>query len=504
MPTNEPSPTTASTSTGAGAGQVAHTFDDELARLDATATADAIASGDLTATEAAQAAIDRAMRVEPLINAISSERHAAALADAARAAGATGATAPPRSPLAGVPTYIKDMVDVAGLPTTWGSRALLGGPPARHTKGIAAQFDDMGMVLLGKSTLPEMGFIPSTEPAHAPPTRNPWNLGHTPGGSSGGAAALVAAGVVPIAHAADGGGSTRIPAAACGLVGLKPTRGRLLPHREEQVLPVAVTVDGVVTRTVRDTALWYAEAEKRYRSRKLPPMGLVTGPPTRRLRIGAIVDLPIDIDVDAPTRKAFDDTVTLLEGLGHTVVEVDAPVDATFAEDFLAYFELLSFLALSTATISHGRHVKRHRFTDFSHGLADGFRRNRRRVIGASRRLRRTTAQAAELYTRCDVMLSPVLTTVPPELGYMSMALDHEVLLPRVVDWIAFTPLANASGTPAISLPLGSDPATGLPIGMMLGADTGNDALLVELGFELEAAQPWPTLGDAHGGNATG
>lgn len=473
---------------------IAHAFDDELARLDATATAEAIAVGDLSAVDAARAAIARAARVEPFINAIASERHDLAVADAARPHG-TGS-------LRGVPTYIKDMVDVAGLPTTWGSRALLGGPPAKRTGGIAVQFDDMGMVLLGKSTLPEMGFIPSTEPAHAPPTRNPWNLGHTAGGSSGGAAALVASGVVPIAHAADGGGSTRIPAAACGLVGLKPTRGRLLPHREEQILPVAVTVDGVVTRSVRDTARWFAEAEKRYRSRKLPPLGLVTGPPTRRLRIGALIDLPIDVEVDAANRRVFDETIALLEGLGHTVTETRAPVDAQFAEDFIAYFELLSFLATSTATISHGRHVKRHRFTDFTHGLADGFRRNRRGVIGASRRLRRTTADAAEQFRSLDLLLSPVLTTVPPELGYLSMALDHEVLLPRVADWIAFTPLANAAGTPSISLPLGRDDATGLPIGMMFSADTGDDALLLQLAFELEAAQPWPTLGDVAPGSA--
>jgi amidase len=488
-PADPPAPATSNAPADGTVGiPRAHTFDDELARLDATATATAIAAGELSATEATRAAIERAGRVDPLIAAIISERYDRALADAGGRLHA--------SPLAGVPTFIKDMVDVAGLPTTWGSRALLGGPPATHTRGIATQFDDMGMVLLGKSALPEMGFIPSTEPGHAPPTRNPWNLGHTAGGSSGGAAALVAAGVVPIAHAADGGGSTRIPAASCGLVGLKPTRGRLLPHREEQLLPVAVTVDGVVTRSVRDTARWYAEAEKRYRSRRLPPMGLVTGPPPRRLRIGAVIDLPIDVEVDAPTRRVFDETITLLERLGHSVTETSAPVDAQFADDFIAYFELLSFLATSTATLSHGRHVKPHRFTDFTHGLADGFRRNRRRVIGASRRLRRTTSAAAEQFRNLDVVLSPVLTTVPPELGYLSMALDHEVLLPRVVNWLAFTPLYNAAGTPAISLPLGSDDVTGLPIGMQFGADTGDDALLVQLALELEAARPWPTLGD--------
>ncbi len=470
----------------AGPPTTASAFDDPLANLDAVATAAAIAAGELSTEEVALAAVERAERMQPLINAIATDRHnqVAALSRGEHR----------RGPLAGVPTYIKDMVDVGGMPTGWGSRAIEGGPPAKATAGIATQFEDMGMVVLGKSTLPEFGFIPSTEPGHRPPTHNPWNLGHTAGGSSGGAAALVASGVVPLAHSADGGGSTRIPAASCGLVGLKPTRGRLLPHREEQLLPVAVTVDGVVTRSVRDTAHWYAQAETRYRNPKLPALGLVERPLDRPLRVAAMVDLPIDVEVDAPTRRVFGDTVVLMEQLGHRVETVPAPVGQQFADDFLTYFQFLAYMATSTARLSHGRHVRPYRFTDFTHGLADGFRRNRRGIVGASRRLRRTPGTMAELHATYDVMLTPVVTRVPPPLGHLSMGLDHEVLLPRVIEWMAFAPLANAAGTPAISLPLGMDDLTGLPVGMMFGAAAGNEALLLQLALQLEQAAPWPSL----------
>lgn len=476
----------------ASAVRSTHAFDHELARMDAVDTARAIASGALSPVEVTRAAIERAAAVE-------SELHAIVVADAERALeAAEGLTR--RGGLAGVPTYIKDMVDVAGYPTAWGSPAIHGGPLATATTGIAAQFEDMGMVTLGKSSMPEFGFVPCAEPPHAAATRNPWNLDRSTGGSSGGAAALVAAGVVPIAHAADGGGSIRIPAACCGLVGLKATRGRVLPHREEQVLPVAVTVDGVVSRTVRDTARWFAEAEQRHRNRRLPAMGEVDGPPRRRLRVAAVIDvpdgLPVEVVIDGPTRRTFDDTVELLTSLGHHVEIVPAPIPATFGDDFVSYFELLAFLATSTAPLSHGRHVQPGLFTDFTRGMADGFRRDRGRVIGAARRLRRSSAQLAELHRTYDVMLTPVTSTVAPPIGYLANDVEHAELLARVFAWIPFPPIANAAGTPAISLPLGWDEEHHLPVGAMFGAAAGEDALLLRLAFELEAARGWRQLGD--------
>ncbi len=472
--------------------RTAHAFDEDLASLDAVDTARAVASGALSPLEVADAAIRRAAVVEP-------ELHAIVAADDERARIAAGELRV-RGGLAGVPTYIKDMVDVAGYPTTWGSPAIAGGPPAAATAGIASQFEDMGMVVLGKSSMSEFGFVPCAEPHHAEPTRNPWNLDLTTGGSSGGAAALVAAGVVPIAHAADGGGSIRIPAACCGLVGLKPTRGRVLPHREEQLLPVAVTVDGVVTRTVRDTAWWLAEAELRHRNRRLPPVGLVSGPPRRRLRVAAVIDLPeglpVDIEIDAATRRTFDQTIELLEELGHHVEPVTAPVAGSFGDDFVSYFELLAFLTTSTDKLTHGRHVQSNLYSDFTKGMADGFRRDRGRVVGASRRLRRTSADLAAFFERYDVMLSPVTSTVAPPIGHLANDVPHEELLARVFAWIPYPPIANAAGTPAISVPLGWDEEHHVPVGAMFGAAAGQDALLVALAHELEQARPWPTLGE--------
>lgn len=460
-----------------------HCFDDELAGLDAVATIDALDHGELSVAEVVDAVVARAESTGDL-GAVAFERYASARANLPerRRSGS----------FEGMPTFSKDMVPVAGLPLTWGSAALAGGPLQRRSRGIAADIEQMGMVIVGSSTMPEWGFTASTEFPEAEPTHNPWNLDRTVGGSSGGASALVAAGVVPVAHAADGGGSIRIPAACAGLVGLKPTLGRLRPHADEAKLPVAVTVDGVVTRTVRDTARWYAEIERVYRSRSLPPMGEVLGPPSRRLRIGLLDDLPIIDGIDPPTRKAVESTAALLAGAGHRVEPVRAPVHVEqFRDDFILYFQFLVFLATRTARLTHGPHVRLERITDFTRGMARKFRKAPHRLPAAARRLRRTRAQLHAFHQRYDLMLSPVTTALPPELGYLSTAQDYETLLGRMVPWISFTPLANAAGTPAISLPVGFDAETNLPVGVMLSADYGEDALLLQVALELEAANPW-------------
>jgi amidase len=344
--------------------------------------------------------------------------------------------------------------------------------------------------------MPEWGFTSSTEFPHAAPTRNPWNPNHSVGGSSGGAAALVASGVVPIAHAADGGGSIRIPAACAGLVGLKPSLGRLRPHADEARLPVAVTVDGIVSRSVRDTARWYAEMERVRRSRKLPPMGEVTGPPTRRLRVGVVGALPGLVELDEPTRHTFDATAQLLGDLGHHVEEVAPPIDPEqFRDDFILYFQFLVFMATRTARITHGPHVRLEEITSFTHGMAETFRTVPHRLPAAVRRLRKVRAQVEAFHRRHDLLLSPALTGLPPELGHLSTAVEYETLLGRMVPWIAFTPVANAAGTPAISLPMGFDAAAHLPVAVMLSAAGGEDALLLQVALELEEARPWPLSG---------
>lgn len=467
-----------------------HAFDEDLAYLDGVATAAAVASGALRPTEVVAAALARAEQVEPALNAVVSSDPDRALCAAEELERRGG--------LAGVPTYIKDMADSQGYPTTWGSPGLSGGPVAASSRGIARQFDDMGMLTLGKSSMSEFGFVPCAEPPGVEPTRNPWNTAHTTGGSSGGSAALVAAGVVPIAHAADGGGSIRIPASCCGLVGLKATRGRVLPHREEQLLPVAVTVDGVVTRTVRDTATWMVRAEQQYRARRMGSMQESFSPLRRRLRVGAMIDLPdglpVEVVVDDPTRRTFDETVALLERLGHRVDVVPAPIDVTFGEDFVTYFEMLAFLATRTARLTHGRHVRPEHFSDFTRGMASSAVADRGDLVGVARRLRRTSSQMEDFHRDYDVLLSPVTSTVAPRLGHLANDVEHRELLARVFAWMPYTPLANAAGTPSISLPLGHDDGTGVPVGAMFSAAHGHDQLLLQLAFEVEEAVPWRSV----------
>src|SRR5579875_1547593 len=216
-----------------------HSFgDDALGELDAVAVAAAIASGERSADEVAAAAIARAELVEPRLHAIAYRAF-----DTARAAGA-GA-------LRGVPTFVKDNTDVRGMPTNHGTDAFVA-KPARRDGAYTRQYLSTGMTVLGKSRLPEFGFNASTEYRVAEPVRNPWHTEYSAGASSGGSAALVAAGVVPLAHAHDGGGSIRVPAAAAGLVGLKPTRGRHVDGEQARHLPINMVGEGVLTRTVRD------------------------------------------------------------------------------------------------------------------------------------------------------------------------------------------------------------------------------------------------------------
>lgn len=460
-------------------------YGDELARLDAVATIDALDRRELSVAEVTEAAVRRARELGPLVGAVAFERYDAAL-------GEPTAQRPRRGAFHGMPTFIKDMVPVAGLPVTWGSAALAGGPPKRRTQAVARDMERMGMTILGTSTMPEWGFTPSTEFPDRDPTRNPWNPSRSVGGSSGGAAALVAAGVVPVAHAVDGGGSTRIPAACAGLVGLKPTLGRLRRHSDEALLPVSVSVDGVVSRSVRDTARWYAEMERVHRSRVVAPMGEVTGPPSRRLRIGLLGAIPGLAELDDATSTTLSETAALLEALGHDVEPVAAPMDPEqFRDDFVDYFRFLVFAATRTARITHGSHFRAESLTGFTQGMAKSFGSAPQRIVGVSARLRRTRALLAAMYRDVDVILSPTLSTVPPELGYLSTSVDYEPLLERIAAWMTYTPLANASGTPSISVPMGFDEGAGVPVGSLLSADFGADALLLQVAFELEEARPW-------------
>ena len=465
-----------------------HAFrDDALGHDDAVGVAARIAAGEISAVEACEAAIARAESMGSL----------AAIAYANFDGARLAAARPSGGVFAGVPTLLKDNVDVAGLPTGHGSAAVRP-RPAKANGPYVQQYLPQGFVNLGKSRLPEFGFNAATEFADGtPPTRNPWAPEYSPGASSGGAAALVAAGVVPIAHANDGGGSIRIPAACCGLVGLKPTRGRHVNDTAARGLPINIISEGVVTRSVRDTAHFIAGMERSWQNRRLPPVGLVEGPGQARLRVAMVIDSITGTATDASTRAAVEHTARLLADQGHHIEPIAAPVPDSFPDDFTLYWGFLAYM-LSR----FGRHLlsadfDARRVDPLSAGLAAHFARRKWQFPAALMRLRRARVQYANTFRQAgfDVVLSPVLAHVPPRIGELSPAQPFDALIERLRRYVAFTPLNNVAGSPAISLPMGwSD--DGLPIGVQLQGAHGAERSLLELAYGLEAAQPFRRIHD--------
>ncbi|WP_370619460.1 amidase [Mumia sp. Pv 4-285] len=462
-----------------------HAFrDDILGDLDATGIAELVAAGQVKPREVTEAALARVEDVASL-DAVEHLDPGRALDAADR--DATGV-------FAGVPTFVKDNVDVAGWPTGNGSEAYAA-PLARTDSDFVRAWAEQGLTFLGKSRLPEFGFSATTEFMTRPPVRNPWNPAYSSGASSGGSAALVAAGAVPLAHANDGGGSIRIPAAACGLVGLKPTRGRITPDRLDLTMPVKIVAQGVVTRSVRDTARFFAAAERTYRNPKLPPVRLVERAGSTRLRVGVLYDSVI-AESDRDTRLATTATAELLADLGHHVEEIPLPITQQFADDFSLYWGFLAWYLSTTGRRTLAPDFDATRTDNLTRGLADAFRRGMRRFPAAIYRLRRTERTYRAMFTTYDVVLSPVLTHTTPKLGYLSPTLDYDRLFARLQAYVGFTPLNNVTGGPAISLPLGQTRA-GLPLASHFSADHGDERTLLELAYELEEARPFARIQDA-------
>lgn len=465
----------------------------EYAAADATGLAELVRSRQVSPAELADLARRAIDAVNPQINAI-----VASIDDWE----ARLAAAPKDGPFSGVPFLIKDLVlHTKGAPCDMGSRLIKGRFVSPHDTDLAARFWRAGLVLLGRTNTPEMGFNSSTEPVLYGPTRNPWDPSRSSGGSSGGSAAAVAAGIVPVAHANDGGGSIRIPAANCGLVGLKPTRGRT-PVGPEFGEPLhGMGIEFAVTRTVRDAAALLdavegpAPGDRFVIPRPARPYLAEVGALTGKLRVGVTTTGVSPATVDPAVRAVLDRTAKLLESMGHHVDEAAPSFDPTlFHTANFTYW--CGFLAGGVAGASQMLGV-----TPTNENLEaatwacyqQGTRFSMLDVEMADTLANMVCRSVAPFFEQYDILLSPVLPAPPIPLGVLDQndpSRDARGWYDFVFQHAPYTALSNLTGQPAISLPLGESP-DGLPIGMQLTTRYGGEDLLFRLSAALEQAAPW-------------
>ncbi|HUR41158.1 MAG TPA: amidase [Verrucomicrobiae bacterium] len=483
----------------------------EYGEYDALGLAELVRQKQVTAPELLEAAIARAEAVNPRLNAIIIPMHDIARARAEQRL---------EGPFAGVPFLVKDLFqEYQGVRACYGSKSLKNaGYVAEQHSEITARWLKAGTVIFGRTNTPEFGAKGITEPEAWGPTRNPWNLAHTPGGSSGGSAAAVAARIVPMAGGNDGGGSIRLPAGHCGLFGLKPGRGRTPWGPTYAELMHGAAMNHVLTRSVRDSAAMLdathgPEIGSMYRIEppKRPYLEEVGASPGK-LRIGFTRKSPIGTEVHAEAVKAVEDAAKLLESLGHHVEEAEPAIDGMqMAQDFtVMWFANCAATAeairrqtgcgdegFELDTLAMGAFGRASRASDYVSGYL--------RWNDYSRKL-------GEFHQKYDLMMTPTMALPPARVGQIVtpgwqqvaikvlMALRLQGLLlrgPFVEDmvrenlkWVPFTQLGNLTGVPAMSVPLHWT-ADGLPLGTHFVAPHGGEGVLFRLAGQLEQARPW-------------
>lgn len=483
----------------------------EYARYDALGLAELLQRGELTAAELLETAISAAQKLNPQLNAVVRPMH-----EIARKRAAT----PLAGPFAGVPFLAKDLCqEYAGVPTSYGTRVLKDAQfaPTENAE-MMERWLRAGVVVFGRTNTPEFGAKGITEPEAWGPCRNPWNPAHTTGGSSGGSAAAVAAGIVPVAGANDGGGSIRLPAAHCGLFGLKPSRGRT-PQGPRYVERMhGAVIDHVLTRSVRDSAMMLDVTHG-------PEHGALfrIAPPERpyieevgrdpgRLKIGFTARSPIGTPVDAEAVQAVRDVARLLESLGHHVEEAEPQLDGLqLGKDFITMW-----FATCAATVDDVRRLTGCSERDFeldTRAMAAFGRATRANTyVEGYLRWNEYARQLADFHSRYDLFLTPSLAMPPARVGeirtpdwqqrvlrvLLTLGLEGLLLKTDLIEqmvqenfkWVPFTQLANLTGTPAMSVPTHWT-AAGLPLGTQFIAAPGGEGLLLRLAAQLEQAQPW-------------
>jgi amidase len=450
-----------------------------------------VAKGEVSPLELAEAAIERIEKNNPALNAVVHKGY-----DDARAA-AKGKL--PDGPFKGVPFLIKDLgTEVKGWPRTSGSR-FVSDVVDDHDSELVSRFRASGVVLVGKTNTPEYGITGTTESALLGPCRSPWNTNHIAGGSSGGAASAVAAGIVPLAHASDGLGSIRIPAACCGLVGMKITRDRNPQGPNDYDRAIGFSVDHVVSRTVRDSAAMldatgYPERASPYAPppKARPYMEEITKSPGK-LKIAWSSETPNGRPIDPEIQALLERTADLLKGLGHELVPRGLGID------YRTLYQAQGCVSGSNFAAGMGRLIAkkgREPEPDELEPLTWAAMKGGRKLTGDQamwgwQTLRLINRQVLETFEEFDVYLSPVMGTPPPEIGYV----DPVNLPPREVNKrqgkvFPFTPPFNFTGQPSLSLPLWMS-ESGLPVGMMFTGRYADEATLFRLAAQLEKEHPW-------------
>jgi len=470
---------------------------DELAFLDATAQADLVRRRKASPAELVQAAISRIERVDRELNAV-----IIPLFDKARAQAAGPSL--PDGPFRGVPFLVKEIfAHTAGDPYHAGMKLLRRlGWVEREDTYLVTKFRAAGLVFVGRTNVPELGSLPTTEPDAYGPTRNPWDPSRSPGGSSGGAAAAVAAGLVPAAHANDGGGSIRIPASECGLVGLKPTRGRTSLGPDAGESWAGAVAEHVVTRSVRDTAAFLdavagpMPGDPYFAPPPARPFAAEVGARPGRLRIGLMTRAPGDaFPIHADCVAAARDTARLLESLGHVVEEAhpaaldDPEVGQRFTLVVAAWIARdLDYWSERTGHTIGPEDVEPMNWAVAEQGRACTARQYIRAVDWLQSHSRRVASWWEGGF---DLLLTPTLAEPPPPLGEFSARPGDPLRgFRRALPFVTFTSPFNITGQPAISLPLHWN-GDGLPIGVQLAAAYGREDLLIRVAAQLEEARPW-------------
>ncbi|HEY4343891.1 MAG TPA: amidase [Parvibaculum sp.] len=452
---------------------------DEFSGMDAMMQASLVRKKKVSSLELVDAAIARIEAVNGKVNAVVYEAF-----DMARAA-AKGKL--PDSPLSGVPYLIKDLDDVKGMRHTSGSR-LFAKQMSDKTSPVPESAIKAGMVVLGKTNTPEFGLLGTTESLLLGPCHNPWNLEHSSGGSSGGAAAAVASGMLPVAHASDGGGSIRIPASCCGVFGMKPGRGRM--NLGGVPLPGDIGVENCVSRTVRDGAMVFSLSEDRAATAPLKPIGFISDPSKKRLKIAFNTMNYYGQEPHEDVKASIEATAKLCAGLGHEIIEVKNPING---EEFIDVFlTVWASGPASLVALAKSKGLKPEDVLEpWTIGLAEFYAKKPKGALQASLvKFAEAEKKVDAFMAHYDAWLTPVLNAPAPELGQQAPTVPFDTLYKRTIDYVTYTPIHNVAGTPAMSVPLGMS-KDGLPIGSQFAAAKGGEGLLFALAYELEAAQPW-------------